>query len=101
MRELLKAGIIDLGGIGGLLLEIEYNNEQGEFKEAVYRLPKSCNEQDIVTATICHLKTHSVVVVQFNQHDAFNISLPDRCAELIEVRLPEAIGGDNITKLFD
>ena len=100
MQELLNAGIIDLGGTGSLLLEIEYNNDKREFKEAVYRLPETCNDQDIVTATICHLQTHSVVVLHFNQHDAFNIPLPDRCSELVEVRLPEAVGGENITALF-
>lgn len=99
MQDLLKAGIIDLGGTGTLLLEIEYNNDQSEFKEAVYRLPTNCNQQDIVTATIYHLKTHSVVVLHFNQHDAFHIHLPDRCSELVEVRLPD--GGENITNLFN
>ena len=100
MQELLDAGIIDLGGTGDLLLEIEYNNGQDEFKEAVYRLPETCNEQDIIRAVICHLKTHSIVILEFNQHETFNIQLPDRCMELVEVRLPEAIGGDNITELF-
>lgn len=100
MQELLNAGIIDLGGVGTLLLEIEYTNNKGEFKEAIYRLPKSCNKQDIVTATIYHLKTHSVIILHFNQHNAFNITLPDRCSKLIEIRLPEAVGGDNITTLF-
>ena len=100
MQELLKAGIIDLGGTGTLLLEIEYNNDQGEFKEAVYRLPTTCTQQDIETATICNLETHSVIVLHFIQHDAFNICLPDRCSELVEVRLPETIGGENITNLF-
>ncbi len=100
MQKLLDAGIIDLGGAGDLLLEIEYNNDRDEFRECVYRLPESCNKQDIVTATLCHLGKHSVITVQFNQHDAFNISLPDRCASLVEVRLPEAAGGDNITDLF-
>ena len=100
MQELLDAGIIDLGGTGDLLLEIEYISN-GEFKEAVYHLPLSCNKQDIVTATICHLETHSVIAIQFNQHAAFNICLPDRCSKLIEIRLPEAVGGDNITDLFE
>lgn len=100
MQELLDAGVTDLGGIGSLLLEIEYNNHQGEFKEAIYHLPKSCNKQDLMTTTICHLKTHTVIVMQFNRHDVFNISLPGYCSELVEVRLPEAMGGDNITALF-
>ncbi len=100
MQELLDAGIIDLGGTEDLLLEIEYNNAQNEFKEAVYRLPESCNKQDIVTANVVHLETHSVVSLCFNQHDPISITLPDRCSELIEVRLPEAVGGDNITALF-
>lgn len=98
MQKLLDAGIIDLGGNGDLLLEIEYNNDQNEFKEAVYRLPESCNEHDIVTADIVHLEMHSVMSICFNQHDPFSIPLPDRCSELVEVRLP--VGGDNITALF-
>ncbi len=101
MQALSEAGITDLGGTGDLLLEIEYNNDAGEFKEAVFRLPESCNKQDIVTATICHLETHSVIVLNFNQHSPFNIYLPDRCEDLVEVRLPEAAGGDVITKLFN
>ena len=100
MQELLDAGIIDLGGDGELLLEIEYISN-GEFKEATYRLPESCNKQDVVTATIGHFEEHSVIVIQFNQHPTFNISLPDHCTELVEVRLPEAVGGDNITDMFE
>lgn len=100
MEKLLDAGIIDLGGIGSLFLEIEYNNDKGRFKEAVFRLPESCNKQDIIKANICHLKAHSWIILQFNQHDALQIPLPDRCSELVEVRLPEAAGGDNITDLF-
>lgn len=100
MQKLLDAGVIDLGGVGSLLLEIEYNNE-GVFKEAVFRLPESCNEQDIINADVLHLETHSVISLHFNQHKAFNITLPDRCTELVEVRLPEAVGGDNITELFN
>lgn len=99
MQNMINAGIVDLGGSGTLLLEIEYNSDE-QFKEAIYRLPESCNEQDIVTAAICHLETHSVIVLHFNQHDAFHIPLPDVCSELVEVRLPEAVGGDNITGLF-
>jgi len=100
VQELLKAGIIDLGGNGSLFLEIEYNNSKKEFKEAIYRLPNSCNNQDIITANIFHLKTHSTIVINFNQNEPFTIILPDRCSELVEVRLPEAIGGENITALF-
>jgi len=100
MQKLLDAGIIDLGGEGSLLLEMEYNNDKEEFKEAVFRLPESCNEQDITNASIVHLETHSMIALHFNQHETFNITLPDRCSKLIEVRLPEAVGGDNITELF-
>lgn len=107
MQELLDAGIVDLGGTGDLLLEIEYNNDKGEFKEAVYHLPKSCNKQDIVDAGMFHFpavseddKRVTVLTLNFNQHDPFVITLPDRCSELVEVRLPEAVGGDNITALF-
>ena len=101
MQELLNAGIIDLGGTGDLLLEVEYNNKKGEFKEAIYRLPESCNEQDIISARIVHVEAHSLLSIHFNQHDPFVITFPDRCSELVEVRLPEAVGGDNITALFN
>ena len=107
MQEILDTGVIDFGGGGKLLLEIEYNNDKGEFKEAIYSLPETCNQQDIVEARLYHLKgkdcncEYTVMVLHFNKHDAFNIYFPDRCRELVEVRLPEAIGGDNITSLFD
>lgn len=105
MHELLNAGIIDLGGEGDLLLEIEYNNDKGEFKEAVYHLPESCNNQDIKDAGLLHVSIKNnervtILTLNFNQHDTFTIPLPDRCRELVEVRLPEAVGGDDITALF-
>lgn len=100
MQELFDEGVADLGGVGSLLLEIEYTTAQEEFKEAVYRLPTTCNDQDIVQANMIHADGKSVLVIQFNQHDPFTIYLQDRCKELVEVRLPEAVGGDNITPLF-
>ena len=105
MQELLDAGITDLGGEGDLLLEIEYNNDKGEFKEAVYHLPESCNKQDIVDAGLLHVNNEgneqvTFLTLNFNQHDTFTIPLPDKCRDLVEVRLPEAVGGDNITALF-
>ena len=99
------AGIVDLGGEGSLLLEIEYNNTNEEFKEAVFHLPATCNEQDIINANMLHVKNGSnedvtILTLEFNQHDIFTIPLPDKCHELVEIRLPEAVGGDNITHLF-
>lgn len=100
MQELLDAGIIDLGGEGDLLLEIEYNNTKNEFKEAIYHLPESCNKQDITGASWLNVGDISVFTLEFNRHDTVLISLPDKCKGLIEMRLPEAVGGDNITHLF-
>jgi len=94
------AGIVDLGGEGSLLLEIEYNNTKMEFKEAVFHLPATCNEQDIINANMLHVKNVTILTLEFNQHDTFTIPLPDKCHELVEIRLPEAVGGDNITHLF-
>lgn len=117
MKNLTDAGIIDLGGVGTLLLEIEYNNDKGEFQEAVFRLPKPCNKQDIVNAYVfqmggLHLysgkEVFSVILLHFQpkpedqvseEYDAFTIYLPDICVELVEVRL---LGADeeNITDMF-
>ncbi len=95
-----KAGIIDLGGTGHLFLEIEYNNEKSEFKEAFFRLPDECHEHDIVSAQLTHIADHGVLSIEFSQIGAFDIKLPDRCSKLIAVRLPEAIGGEDITSEF-
>lgn len=100
MQELLDAGIIDLGGTGERFLEIEYVNSLRESKEAFYRIPDSCLLQDIISGNIVHLHKHSTLVIRFNQHEPFYIQLPDVCEQLVEVRLPDAVGGDTITDQF-
>lgn len=100
MQSLIEAGIDDLGGTGELLLEIEYNSPQG-FKEAFYRLPVECNQQDIVRATLLHLATHTTLTLEFNSISPFVIDLKERCKNLVEVRLENTIGGrPKITHLF-
>jgi hypothetical protein len=99
MQTLIEAGIQDLGGEGDLLLEIEYNSD-GQFKEAFYRLPEECNHRDIEQANILHCDKHTTLGLTFSQMQAFTIHLTDRCDELVEVRLPGAAGGANITHIF-
>lgn len=100
MKDLIEAGITDLGGTGELALEIEYNNGQGEYKEAFFRLPQSCDTHDLIRSIMSHNITTSTLVLEFSQHPQFNINFPDRCEELVAVRLPGAIGGDDITRLI-
>lgn len=98
---LIEAGILDLGGTGNLILEVEYLDERGKHKETIYRLPNSVNEQDIISATVLHsTDANSIMFLEFNQHPVFQIELVGHCKKLVEVRLPEAVGGNNITHLF-
>jgi len=101
MQALVEAGIVDLGGTGDLLLEIEYNSKAGQFKEAFYRLPEECDDRDIVQAMVLHTEKHTTIVVEFSGIDPFHIPLQDLCSELIEVRVPGAAGGSNITHIFN
>ena len=100
-QVLTNAGILDLGGEGELILEIEFTDQHGEHKEAFYRLPDIINEQDIVNALILHPDGQdSTLMLEFNQLPTFRIDLHARCMELLEVRLPEAVGGEDITHLI-
>jgi len=96
MQTLIDAGILDLGGNGDIVLEIEYKNNEGKFREAFYRLPTGYDNVD--TALMIHDLTHTDIVLVFPEQ--VKIALPDRCEELIAVRLPGAIGGDDITMRF-
>ncbi len=100
-EEMIDAGIIDLGGSGELLLEIEYQNTRDEFKECVFRLPKSCLNYDIASGGILQIAGRTVLQLTITDVSTFNIYLPDKCLDLIEVRLPGAAGGDNITERFN
>jgi hypothetical protein len=95
MDALIEAGILDLGGVGKAALEIEYNSGD-KFREAFYRLPTICQGRKVSAA----LLSHDTLSIRFADLPAFHIPLPDTCDGLIEVRLPVAFGGENITELI-
>ena len=99
-QDMIDAGIIDLGGSGELQIEIEYKNTKNEFKECIFRIPQICLLHDIPSAGILHMNDHTILQLTVTDVTTFNIYLPDRCQKLIEVRLLDAVGGDDITEMF-
>ncbi len=93
MKELTEAGVLDLGGEGSYIIEIEYRNEKGEFKEAFYRITE---DYDVEEALMVHTDTHTILSLAFPE-ETHNIVLPDRCEELIAVR---SVEGNDITLKF-
>ncbi len=74
MQALIDAGIIDLGGNGSVILEIEFINGNDEYKEAFYRLP-----QEVLGVKI----TGREITQAFVRHSPSNCSFPSNCSLIV------------------
>lgn len=98
-KELLNAGIVDLGGVGDYLLEIEYIDVNDKHIEGFYRC--SLDDPDILRGKVLHTVGYSAgyQTLSFEQTYLREIWLPN-CKRILEVRMPPAMGGEDITKFI-
>jgi hypothetical protein len=98
MVETTPDGVMLLGGDrNGLNFEIEYYDDTSHFREAVYSVA-----HHLASGRLSQSRPAICGKLMFKlDHRSFCVSLPGGCRELVAVRRPWAIGGEDITGAFE